>query len=230
MAAFDFGKRISWWLKTFLVTGFILMAIWGIVEVGGLVLRDARLLRCDDNLRRLGKALIDYKERNKCLPTYITALYPDYIDDKEVFRCPADHTHGEAGAFPRWMRFTEDSRVQPNWIEELGYADLDGPTLIPWDHTGENGEAIEGDKDTFRCSYFYRFNDYPSDIEDLESAVTWQQLSSQQAREYGDRTPVIRCFWHLPEYAEISDEPTTNLVYNLIGARRYPRDWRPKRK
>ena len=229
METVDFRSRFSWWLKVFLITGFVLLAVLGISKVGGLLISDAKLLSCEDSLRRLGKALLDYKDRNNnSFPPYITLLYPDYIDDQKVFVCAADRTHGGQGAFPRWMRFTKDGREDPNWREELAYTDLDGPTLIP-SYTTEDGKEVIGDKDTFPCSYFYRFNDYPTNIYDLVNVVTWQQRSMKQAREHGDKTPVIRCFWHLPEHASGKDVPTTNLTYRLTQAERYPKEWLPQK-
>jgi len=227
VASVDFKSRFVWLLKTFLIMGFIVLAAYGIVVVAQSVMTNAKIVTCETNLRRIGEALFLYKnQHNNSLPPYLTALYPDFIDEKEIFQCPADPYKGEKGAFPRWTRFREDGTPQPDWREEFGYADLDGPTLIPWEHTDKNGNHKDADRDTFPCSYYFRFNDYPADLENLVDGLTWRQDMEKLARKYGNKTPIVSCLWHLPKYAKDSDGVTTNLLHNLVDTARYPKDWR----
>ena len=227
MAPVDFKSRFIWLLKTFLIMGFIVLAAYGVVVLGESVMTNAKLVSCESNLRHIGQALLLYKNQHgNSLPPYLTALYPDFIDEKEMFQCPADRHKGREGAFPKWTRLQEDGTPQPDWREEFGYADLDGPTLIPWEHTDEDGKNRGADQDTFPCSYYYRFNDYPVDLENLVDGVTWRRDMERQVRKYGNKIPIVSCMWHLPEYAKDSDGVTTNLIYNLADTARYPKDWR----
>jgi len=221
MASVDFRERFIWLLKAFLILFFILAAIYGVGGVGGIVRARAHMVRCDSNLKQLGQAMMMYKRRHKnTLPAYLTALHPEFLPDKESFLCPADPSHGEAGAFPRWTRYTPEGKEQEDWREEFRYADLDGPSLIPWQY-GDN----PADQDTFPCSYYYRFNDYPCDITNLVDAITWQQHMRDVMREYGDHTPIISCLWHLPPYAKETDGDMLNLLVTLTQTARYPRKW-----
>jgi len=167
---------------------------------------------CENNLRQLGQAIAAYRQDNNgSFPPYLTILYPDYIEDKSVFICPADLHHGTQGAFPRWTREYSD------WRREFGYADLDGPTLIPWE-----------DKDTFPCSYYYRFNSYPKD-NDVSSIdrppMTWQEYMLEETEEFGENTPVISCYWHLPPYSEDDAKPLLNLLFGLHRVEKHPMNW-----
>jgi len=173
---------------------------------------------CENNLRQLGQAIAAYRQDNNGnFPPYLTILYPDYIEDKSVFICPADLHHGTRGAFPRWTREYPDGMPRGDWRTEFGYADLDGPTLIPWEDT-----------DTFPCSYYYRFNSYPKD-NNVSSKdrppVTWQEYMLEETQEFGERTPVISCYWHLPPYPEDDDKPLLNLLFGLHRVEKHPVNW-----
>jgi len=221
MPPVDFRGRFIWLLKSFLILFFLLAGAYGIGIVGGIVRARANMVRCDANLKQIGQALMIYKRQFKNrLPAYLTALYPDFLTEKDVLICPADPNHGTQGAFPRWTRYTRDGKPQPDWLEEFSYADLDGPSLIPWQHGSE-----PGDKDTFPCSYYYRFNDYPADITNLVDAITWQQHMKEITREFGDKTPIVSCLWHLRPYATETEGDTLNLLVSLTQTARYPRKW-----
>jgi len=226
VASVDFKTRFGCLLKTTLIVGFIVAAVYGVAIIGGVVMANAKLVTCENNLQRIGRALFLYRDRHSNnLPPYLTALYPDFIDEKKVFQCPADPHKGAEGAFPNWTRYKEDGTAQPDWREEFAYADLDGPTFIPWGHTDNDGNEIEGDKDTFPCSYYYRFNGYPADLDNLLDGITWAEHMRSLVKEYGARTPVVSCLWHLPQHAKDTDGVTTNLLYSLTNTARYPKRW-----
>jgi len=216
MASFDFRSRFVWLIKTVLILSFIFAAILGIFLLGDVVMEHAKQVRCRANLRRIGEAFLAYKEQNgNAFPPYLTMLYPDYIDSMEFLVCPSDRSKGKDGAFPRWTRVNPDGTERSDWREEYAYADLDGPTLVPWK-----------DADNRPCSYYYRFNDYPADAQNLVEGVTWQQEMERVVKKHGDKTPVVTCFWHLRDYPAEGDHPTLNVLNNLSEVQEYPWNWR----
>jgi len=209
--------RYGWLLRTVLLVLFIGTGIYGTMFLADVVMSRANLVRCEANLRRIGEAMFMYRnQNNNHLPPYVTLLHPQYLEDKDNLICPADPNKGRKGSFPDWARYLPDGTAQPPdvWRDEFAYADLDGPTLVPWK-----------DEDTVPCSYYYRFNDYPSDLQDLQHGVTFRQLMQDAAKEFRNRTPVASCLWHLPKYPADDDVPTPNLLYDLIRIERYPRKW-----
>ena len=218
MASDDVRDRFYWLLRASLLAAFIGAAIYGIVLVGELLVARANQVRCEANLHRIGEALFLYKSKNNNrLPPYLTLLYPDYLSDASLLICPADRNNGKQGAFPPWARLDKAGKTPDDWRDELAFTDLDGPTLLPWD-----------DKDTIPCSYLYRFNEYPCDTseEGLKKGITWRQLAEDDQRTYRNKTPVVTCFWHLPNYPKNTDGITTNLLYDLATVVGYPKDWR----
>ncbi|HUU69632.1 MAG TPA: hypothetical protein VM186_08910 [Planctomycetota bacterium] len=216
MAAESKG-RFGWLVRTVLLVAFIGIGIYGTMFLADVVMSRANTVRCEANLRRLGEAMFMYRNQNSNrLPPYLTLLHPQYLEDKSNLICPADPNSGRKGAFPYWARYRPDGTAQPAqvWRDEFAYADLDGPTLVPWK-----------DQDTVPCSYYYRFNEYPCDLQDLQRGVTFRQLMDDAAKEFGDRTPVVSCLWHLPDYPDDDGAPTQNLLYDLVHIERYPRKW-----
>jgi len=210
-------SRFGWLLRTVLLLAFIAAGIYGTLFLAELVMSRANLVRCESNLRRIGEAMFMYRnQHNNRLPPYLTLLHPHYLEDAANLICPADPNKGRKGAFPDWARCLPDGSPQPPevWRDEFAFADLDGKTLVPWK-----------DEDSVPSSYYYRFNDYPSDLHDLQHGVTFSQLMQEAAKEFGNKTPVVSCLWHLPRYPADDDTPVPSLLYDLIRIERYPRKW-----
>ena len=55
----------------------------------------AQQINCAKNLRKISLGLHAYAADNKgAFPQNLTALYPNYVDDKNVFNCPASKIDG----------------------------------------------------------------------------------------------------------------------------------------
>jgi len=214
MMSFEFRSRVLWVIKTALIVLLIAAIAYTIAIVGGSVMARAKAVACTSNLRRIGIALTQYKQRYNCLPSYLTQCQ-EFIEDKSVLICPADPFKGARGSLPTWVRTDKLGKPQPTWRDELDFVDYDGPTLEPPQLGGH-------DRDSVPCSYHYRFADYPLD---LNTGRTFREEMEQAARKYGDRTPVVSCLWHLPPYPEETDGDSLNLLMNLNQVAPYPRNW-----
>lgn len=56
--------------------------------------KDEKLAACERQLQTLHKALVAYERDRHKLPDELSDLWPDYVKDKALFRCPADPTAG----------------------------------------------------------------------------------------------------------------------------------------
>ena len=214
---FDFTDRFFRIVKTLMVVAMVVGIALFAAKAWEHVSAKAKLLSCQNNLRIIGIGLQKYSDNNKNkLPPWITEiypvenLYPRYVDKAEAFVCPNDRTNGQSGCWPLWLR------NQPDWIDELAFADLDGPTGFP-----------QEDEDTVPCSYFYRFNQYPTDINNRNGAL-WVEVAELDVEKHGKKTPVLQCFWHLKEGTPADEGSVPSLLYDLTQVEIYPRKWRTK--
>ena len=75
-----------------MLAGLLLPAVAGMRERG-------RRTTCANNLRQIGTAIHMYaSDYNESLPTTTGGLYPDYIDDENVFDCPTTDTQGDSSS------------------------------------------------------------------------------------------------------------------------------------
>ena len=212
--SFEFRSRFLWVLKTAFVVALICGIVYAIAVVGGSVMNSAKQVTCTNNLRRIGLALSMYRQRHNCLPAYLMQCQ-EYMEDKSVLICPADPFKGGRGSLPQWVRTDKLGKPLPEWRDELDFVDFDGPEVEPPQYGGN-------DRDSVPCSYFYRFNGYPVD---LETGVTFRDEMENAAKTYGTRTPVVSCLWHLPPYPKETDGDSLNLLTDLNQVQAYPRQW-----
>ena len=169
--------------------------------------KQARQANCKSNLRQFGVALTIYRgEHDNQTPSWISNLYPDYVDDRGLYVCRADKNGGRDRPRPEdLVRLINDNA---NSADQSSYWDnlRNGHTL--------RNEAIEC------CSYFYEFSAASArgwyDGEPLPAGTvinTMADFKTVQLR-YGDqanivdgrqmpysasRVPIVRCFHHYRE-------------------------------
>lgn len=188
----------------------------------------AKEAACINNLRQLSSGIELYRgENGQHWPPWITILYPDYIDQKGSFLCPIDDTAGLEGGRPEWMDVKDQS-----WSEDdlNYYYDMDGPNPPSGPDPKDNTDG------GMNCSYLYEWSAYecdwitdPHDWDiDGDGITTWLEAKQSQSRMdplpvnggafqitgSSERTPVLRCFWHLPENAPSSGTPTFDILLN----------------
>ena len=123
---------------------------------------------CIFNLKAIGQAISKYKEDHGDVPNWLSDLYPDYIEDKQTFLCPADSSE------PR------------------------GSQHAPFDFRSELHDP------RIPCSYIYQFC----------PALGYREQKKSQLSEFGDKVPMVRCWWHLgDELTEQGYPGSINLSY-----------------
>ncbi len=94
----------------------------------------------------------------------------------------------------------------PDWLSDLYPRYLQDPDILICPHEdSELGGVWNGDSYYFLmgsqdprmpCSYQYRFSPirYPAP----GAPRTWKERSISQIEDYGDKVPIVRCFWSIP--------------------------------
>jgi len=84
-------RRSGFTLIELLVVIAIIGILVGFLAPGAMQLREkARRSKCQNNLKQIYYAISAYRDdHNEQYPPSLDALYDDYIDDMEVFKCPS---------------------------------------------------------------------------------------------------------------------------------------------
>lgn len=84
-------ERQGFTLIELLVVIAIIGILLGFLAPGAMTLREkARRAKCQNNLRQIFLAASNYRDdHNERYPENLDALYEQYIDDLEVFKCPS---------------------------------------------------------------------------------------------------------------------------------------------
>jgi len=206
---FDFQSRYASVFR-YVVFAIIVMGVaWFVGNLWAYLNAKSKLLSCQNQIKQLGIFIQQYRDDNgNQMPQWLTQLSPNYVKDPKLFICPMDRSKGAQGCFPRWLE------NDPDWRDELKYADLDGPSQDP-----------RKSDDNIPCSYFYRFNHYPSDASNRRAPV-WSEIALTEARTYKEKMPVVQCFWHLDEGTQDDSGKVPSLLYDLIKVEIYPKKWK----
>ncbi len=205
---FDFQSRYASIFRYVVFAIIVISVAFFVGNIWASLNAKSKLLSCQKQIAQLGICIQQYRDENgNQMPQWLTQLFPKYVREPNLFICPMDRSKGAEGCFPRWLK------KDPGWRDELGYADLDGPSQDP-----------RKSKDTIPCSYFYRFNHYPSEA-DNRRAPLWSEIAQDDVRIYKDKVPVVRCFWHLDEGTPDNGGKVPSLLYDLIKVETYPKKW-----
>src|SRR3989338_851236 len=86
----DQKNRVGFTLIELLVVIAIIGILVGFLAPGAMKLREkARRSKCQNNLKQIFYAISAYRDdHNEQYPPTLDALYDQYVDDLEVFKCP----------------------------------------------------------------------------------------------------------------------------------------------
>lgn len=109
------------------------------------------------------------------------------------------------------VKYKEEHGEVPNWLSDLYPKYVSDPDLLicPADTSEPKGSRLS--HSNFRpflqdpempCSYIYQF----------APAEGYRGWKIQQLKEFGDKIPVVRCWWHIPESGS-TGRPVINLSY-----------------
>ena len=199
------------------VSGFSLLEVLAVIVILGMLAglgapmvisaqRQARQADCRSNLRQFGIALAAYRsDHNGLNPPWMSNLFPEYIDGKDVFVCKSDREIRRKSG--KYDPIPKDLTIVTHYSEIA-------------DFKGGNGDGRNDDIDL--NSYFYEFSaarcswdSNTSHDVDGNGTVAWWEAKEWQLR-YGDdandggdpsnprpystaRMPIIRCWHHWQE-------------------------------
>lgn len=150
----------------------------------------------------------DYRDR---MPPWISTLYPSYMPDTKVYRCPKDGN--------------EDDTVATAWKSRP-----DDKYSLAYDRSGNEGlYGTKPNEDVGKVSYFYEFTeancDFATEVGELRQ-ITWNEYKSRNVKydtcdqdgpykgqkysSFLSYFPTIRCFWHMKD----DKTPVLNVSYN----------------
>jgi len=171
--------------------------------------KSARQTNCKSNLRQFGVALTIYRaEHDNDTPNWLSNLYPEYVDDRAMYVCTADHNHGFDRPRPKEL---------VNLIKDTS-SPIDGPLY----RDNEQNNDSKRNQAIAACSYLYEFSaaaapsswvsgaGFPDNVKN--NIVTMGDYKHAQMR-YGDnnsknqttadkmpysssRIPIVRCYHH----------------------------------
>lgn len=184
--------------------GFTLMEVMVVVTIIGILAammtsvvtsgrRQARQTDCKSNLRQMGIAILVYRgEHNGANPPWLSALYPEYVDDRRGFVCRSDKKRGVGPIRPD----------DPDQFTEV----------IDNDFASRKDQQ---NTDVMANSYFYEFSiencGWPATDYNGDGIISWWEFKEDQLR-YGDdanggtrdapvpysqsKLPIVRCYHH----------------------------------
>ncbi|MGI6494540.1 MAG: type II secretion system protein [Kiritimatiellia bacterium] len=193
------AARRGFTLPEMLVVICVIAILAGMIANASVSARErARQTNCLNNLRQFGAALVIYRADKRANPSWLSNLYPDYIDNRTQYVCRSDEEKGNG------------EYVDP---PENAY-----PGIADNEKYGQPGRNT----DVKRCSYFYEFNggDIPpgwncGNIPDLngDGKTSWGEYKEHVLaggcgegssclgtvdgkRPSSSRLPIVRCYHH----------------------------------
>ena len=161
----------------------------------------ARQTSCMSNLRQIGVALVTYRgDHSGSNPSWISNLYPTYIDDLSVYVCRSDAKKGRGIIRPDSLAKYEGGTPSTKYSETI-----DNKTAGNRDGRNQDVEAN---------SYMYEFScaNSPWAVSGI-SNPSWADYKEWELREGNNgkpfstsRMPIVRCFHHAA-YSSVDQYP-----------------------
>ena len=161
----------------------------------------ARQAVCTSNLKQFSAAIEMYKTDWNDIPPWLSNLYPDYIDNPQIYICPSDPTRGTEGGKP-----PEDANQYVK-TDDIGTGTDDG----------RNPQITA-------CSYLYEFNAAPCSLSDA-AGRTWKEYKEDEMETYRGHVPIVRCWWHVKYPADPGDIVLNIAVEDLNVYKSDPWNW-----
>jgi len=179
----------------------------------------AQASACMNNLKQIGLGVIMYRGDNEeAMPYWTSRLNPDYVGNKQVYKCPNDGNKADV-APASWRQRPDDQ-----------YSEA-------YDRTGSVGVHAAADPhanpntDVAPISFFYEFSDAAcswAGAVGLGADSSWAAVKEAQMKS-GDGTtghvgvgydpslfPMLRCGWHINKRISVSspdNAPVQNIGY-----------------
>ncbi len=195
--------------------------------------REALVAECMGQLRQIGSAIQMYESNLERLPNWLSDLYPGYLENVQIFRCPADIS-GQVGgvlggsrpvAAGEQYEETDDPQIGIE-IPEVSYLYQFNPLACSWWPTTDPDAAEIG----------YPRGNYPDDGGNQDRVVSWYEVRQYVDKRglqrlgdsggdideagdfdagsaYGIDVPLASCFWHIGNFAR--EMEVGNRVLNL---------------
>jgi prepilin-type N-terminal cleavage/methylation domain-containing protein len=179
----------------------------------------ARQAHCMNNLRQFGAALVIYRADRHRTPPWLSRLYPDYIDSKNLYVCRSDADKGNAlFVDPPQNKYGEAVDNERN------------PARMACSGTDNNAN-----KDIIRCSYLYEFSESAcpfgeaaAESDGNSGTITWREQKefelrggSTGKRPSTSRLPIVRCYQHqshgkIKGYARQADKDSRTITLQPV--------------
>ncbi len=176
----------------------------------------ARQGACMSNLRQIGIALTVYRDENDGeMSPWLSTLYPDKLDAKDIFLCPSDENMSGEAMPAEWdVHPYDDGQFEEAYDRPDNNNGID---VDPADWLDNSDHAV---------SYFYEFSDAKctwnlDGFDPPRNPYSWADLKKWQMKNGDDGDgydptlfPMVRCFWHIREGdAQSGDAPAFNVSY-----------------
>ena len=186
----------------------------------------ARQTDCKSNLRQMGVAVLVYRaDKGGSNPPWLSSLYPEYVDDKHLFICRSDHSHGIGRTRPEGLHpYTGGDSPDQNYPETID------------NQSNPNRGTYGQNTNIAACSYFYEFS---AALPSFSTTFTnWCQYKENQllmgdknsdpphnnsasipSKPYSSsRMPIIRCYHHFEEgrIRSHADNPSGTVDWGTI--------------